>query len=86
MHSQVKFQIGKNGITEGVLDTLATLFNSHKQVRISMLRSSGRDRDSIDTMAQKLVEKLSLISPNLFTYKKIGFTILLTRHPKLVKR
>jgi len=32
-----KFQIGKNGITQGTLDSLSLVFKNHKHVRISVL-------------------------------------------------
>jgi len=78
-----KFQIGKNGITQGVLESLLLVFKNHKQVRISMLKSSGRDRNSIEGVASEIAEKLSKDKAFAYTYKIIGFTIILTRRSKL---
>lgn len=70
-----KFQIGKNGITQGVLDSLELALINHKQIRISVLKASGRDRDSIHSMGQELVSKLK----SNCDYKIIGFTIILIK-------
>lgn len=70
-----KFQIGKFGITPGVLSALSMALKNHKQIRISVLKSSGRDRESIKTMAQEIVDKLE----ENCDYKIIGFTIILIK-------
>lgn len=70
-----KFQIGKNGLTDGVLSSLANALKNHKQVRISMLKSFGRDRNKIQDVAQELKEKL----PYSVGIRVIGFTIILIK-------
>ncbi len=69
------FQIGKNGINSGIVTTLDNLLETHKHIRISVLKSSGRDRSSIKTMAKDLVSKLKYNC----ACKIIGFTIVLRR-------
>lgn len=81
-----KFQIGKNGINKGVIDALLLLFKNHKQVRISMLKASGRDRNSIENMAIKITEELAKSSKNQFRYLIIGFTIIVTRQLQFQNR
>ena len=73
--SVAKFQIGKAGITQGVLDALTLVFKTHKNVRISVLKSSGRDKSKIVEMADELRDKL----PGRYVYRIIGFTIILQR-------
>ena len=73
--SLAKFQIGKNGVTQGTLDSLSNALKSHKQVRISMLKSSGRDRESIRKTAAELESKL----PYNISTRIIGFTIILIK-------
>jgi RNA-binding protein YhbY len=75
MKKITKFQIGKFGITPGVIDSLELALKNHKQVRISALKSSGRNRDSIKLMAQELVSKLK----ENCDYQTIGFTIILLK-------
>lgn len=75
---QTKFQIGKNGITPGVIESLHLAFKKHKLVRISALKSTGRDKQKIKEMAEELAQKLKTKTHH-FTYGIIGFTILLRR-------
>lgn len=70
-----KFQIGKFGITPGVIESLSLALKNHKQIRISVLKASGRDRESIKTMANELISKLE----ENCDYKIIGFTIILIK-------
>jgi RNA-binding protein YhbY len=78
MIRQTSFQIGKNGITEEVIKALSNSFETHKIIRISMLKSSGRNRDSIKLASQELIERLG----GNFKATIIGFTIILRRLAK----
>ncbi len=69
------FQIGKFGTTPGVIDSLELSLKNHKQIRISALKSSGRNRENIEQMAQDIVSKLK----EHCDYAIIGFTIVLTK-------
>lgn len=69
------FQIGKAGVTPGVVEALNNLLEHHKHIRITVLKSSGRNREVIREMAQELVGKLKVSC--VFTI--IGFTIVLRR-------
>lgn len=78
-----KFQIGKNGITPGVIESLTLLFKNHKQVRISMLKTSGRDRNTMESMAKDISTQLeSKDKKNSFNFKVIGFTIVMIKSQK----
>lgn len=72
----VTFQIGKFGVTPGVIESLSLALKNHKQVRISVLKSSGRNRENIEEIAKELVSKLK----ENCTYTIVGFTIILARH------
>jgi len=75
-----KFQIGKNGVNEGVADALLLYFKNNKQVRIATLKSSGRDKSSIKKIADDLVALLvKKDKKKKFDYTIIGFTIVLRR-------
>lgn len=74
------FQIGKNGITEGIVDSLILAFKNHKIVRISLLQASGRERESTEDMANEIVDRLTRKSEYSYTYSIIGFKVLLRRH------
>lgn len=68
-----KFQIGKFGITPGVINSLKLALKNHKSVRISALQASGRDKNSIRAMANSIVSALG----GNHKYTIIGFTIIL---------
>ncbi|MEM4259455.1 MAG: YhbY family RNA-binding protein [Candidatus Pacearchaeota archaeon] len=72
------FQIGKFGVTSGAIGSLELALKNHKQVRISVLKASGRNRENITSMAEDIISKLK----EKCDYKIIGFTIVLTKRAK----
>ena len=81
MIQEAKFQIGKSGITEGILDSLVLAFKNHKRVRVSLLKSS-RSSDSPARMVEELSSRLAEKTGLIYSCKVIGFKIILTRHSK----
>lgn len=71
----VKFQIGKNGVTLGVVESLQLALKNHSQVRISILKSACRDREGLEKLVLDLKEKM----PIKCFYRIIGFTIILKK-------
>ena len=82
MNPSAFFQIGKFVVTPGVIEALSLVLKTHKHVRISVLKSSGRDKESMKTITQELIEGLSAKTKNTYTARIIGFTIILRRHVK----
>ena len=70
-----QFQIGKAGITPGVLQSLKTYFKNNKVVRISVLKNAVRDKDKVREMAEEIKTKME----GNFDYRIIGFKIILKR-------
>jgi RNA-binding protein YhbY len=56
---ELKFQIGKNGVTDGTIEFLNNALKTHKNLRISVFKSSGRERDSIKVMAEDIQKRIS---------------------------
>ncbi|MBI2632667.1 YhbY family RNA-binding protein [Candidatus Pacearchaeota archaeon] len=84
---EIKFQIGKNGITEGILNSLTLVFKNHKQVRINALKSSGRDKEIIVKLADNISNELSRRLSCSLRYRIIGFTIVLRKQlPKSLRK
>jgi len=75
MKTITKFQIGKFGITPGVIESLELSLKNHRQIRISALKSSGRNRDNMNKMGEEIVSKLKAKCD----YRTIGFTIVLIK-------
>ena len=69
------FQIGKSGLTPGVLSSLNLALKTHTQIRISVLKSATRDRKDIEKMALEIVENVKFKA----SYRIIGFTIIIKR-------
>ena len=78
--TNVKFQIGKNGINMGVIDSLVLAFKNHKSVRISLLQASGRDKSKTIGFAEEIIKMLKSKTPYSFKYTIVGFTIILRRY------
>jgi RNA-binding protein YhbY len=72
---EVKFQLGKNGITQGVINSLNQDLKTHTQVRISTLKSATRDKNKLIEMADEIIDKVNYKC----NYRIIGFTILLRK-------
>ncbi|MBS3071943.1 YhbY family RNA-binding protein [Candidatus Pacearchaeota archaeon] len=72
---QAQFQLGKNGLTEGVIESLKLYFKYHKQVRISVLKSATRDRTELKELAEKIKTEIGIRS----SYKILGYTIILRK-------
>ena len=74
-----KFQICKAGVTPGVIESLTLTFKNHKQVRISVLKASGRNKENIKEMAENIRRELSALTKFMYEYRIIGFTIILIK-------
>ena len=75
---QAKLQIGKLGVTSGFINSVDLALKTHKQIRISALKSSGRDKEKIRKMAESIISSLK----TKCSYKVIGFTIILIKEKK----
>ena len=75
---EAEFQIGKKGLTPEAINSFATALKTHRQLRISMLKSSGRNREIVKQTALEIKQRM----PHHCAYKIIGFTIILTKHKK----
>ncbi len=74
----IEIQLGKHGITENFISTLKDHFKKHRQVRVSVLKSAGHDRESI----KKYVGELQSYLGSNYIAKKIGFKIILWKKGK----
>lgn len=74
-----QIQLGKNGITENFIKTLKSYFKNHGTVKISVLKSAGRE--NIKKYSEEILEKLG----KNYTTRVIGFIINLKRWRKDVR-
>lgn len=78
MMNIVKLQIGKCGLTAQFIQQIKTASANVENIRINVLKSSGRDREEVKKMSHEI---LSALGPK-FTAKIIGFTIILKKWRK----
>lgn len=76
---QASIQIGKNGLSDGILECLENAFKTRHDVKISVLKSAGHDKNKIREVAEEIINRLG----NKYTYKIIGFTIFVKRWRKI---
>jgi len=77
-----EMQIGKNGISDNFIQTLKGSFQTHDNVRISVLPSAGRSKEQIQKYTQDILEKLG----DNYTAKLIGFKITLKKWRHSMKK
>lgn len=70
-----KIQIGKQGVTDGLIISLKNSFKSSKNVRVSVLKSCCRDREELREIEAEILKRLG---PN-FSSRVIGYTIALKK-------
>jgi len=75
---QATLQIGKNGLTAGVIENIKTFFKTREAVKICMLKSAGHNREKVREIAKKIQGALG----DKFTYRIVGFTIFLKKWRK----
>ena len=75
MFTESKFQIGKNNITEGVINSIDQDLKNHNQIRISILKAATRDKAMLKQMAEEIIKNVNYKCK----YRIIGFTIILKR-------
>jgi len=76
-----RFQIGKNGVTDGFRESLASAFKTRKIIKISVLKSIVRDKEKVKEMAEELISSME----GSYKYRVIGFTIVLRKSNKVQK-
>ena len=80
--SLAKFQIGKQGLTDGVMNSLKMALQNHRQVRISVLKSCCRDK----TELKKIADKIKSEMPCKLKVRIIGYTLVLVKLSNKLKK
>ena len=74
-------QIGKNGLTENFIETVKDHFKKHDNIKISILKSAGHEREKVKEFSERILDALG----KNYTAKIIGFTIFLKKWRKKVR-
>ncbi len=76
-----QIQLGKNGITNNFIKSLKNHFKKHENVKISVLKTAGHDREKIKKYSDEILDELG----KKYTAKIIGFTIFLKKWRKAIR-
>ena len=76
-----QIQLGKQGITENFVETMKSHFKKYDNVKISVLKSAGHDKEKVKKFSDEILEKLG----KNYTTKVIGFTIFVKKWRKPVR-
>ena len=69
--NQATIQIGKNGLSAGIIENLKNAFKTHKAIKIHLLKSAGHDKAKAREIAEQIQEKLG----KKYIYRILGFSI-----------
>ena len=72
-------QIGKQGLTKGMIDLLEKMFQTHELVKIAVLKSATRNRDELRKIAREICSELMKRFKKEFTFRIVGFTIFIRK-------
>ena len=78
MKKIIEAQIGKKGLTEEFIIDIKSKFEKTQNVRISILKSAGRDKEEIKKMTKEILYRLG----KNYTAKNIGFKIAIKKWRK----
>ena len=74
-------QIGKNGLTENFIETIRDRFKKYNNIKISILKSAGHEREKVKEFSERILDALG----KNYTAKAVGFTIFLKKWRKKVR-
>jgi len=74
-------QLGKNGLTDGFAETVKNHFKNHRIVKVSVLKSSCRNKEELKKIEERL---LTFLGKN-YKAKSIGYVITLKKYRRDVR-
>lgn len=79
--TQSQIHLGKNGITKNFIESLKDHFKNHENVKISVLKSAGHNKEGIRKYKEEILENLG----RKYTAKTVGFTIFLKKWKRNIR-
>jgi RNA-binding protein YhbY len=77
----MQIQIGKNGLTEGVIEQIKKLFKDEEIMKVSILKSACRDKDQAKEIADKIIEALG----KNYVYKLVGYVLTINKFRREIR-
>ena len=81
MSSIGQIQLGKNGLTDNFVSTLKSHFKSHINMKVSILKGAGHEREKVKKYCEEILNKLG----RNYTGRVVGFTIFVKKWRKDVR-
>lgn len=73
-----RLQIGKNGLTDALIEQIKSIFKSEKMIRVSILKSARKNKSDAEAIAEKLID---VLGPK-YGYKLVGYVLTITKYRK----
>ena len=67
---EANFQIGKQGLSQALIESINTALKTHRQARISVLKSATREKSKLKEMALEIQSKI----PKKTALRILGYT------------
>jgi RNA-binding protein YhbY len=74
----IDIQIGKNGLTDEILNIIKSSFKNRDSIKVILLKSAGHSKENTKETAEKIKGFLG----DKFTYRTLGFTIFFQKWRK----
>ena len=74
-------QLGKQGVTDNFIASLKRRFETHANMKISVLKSATRNREELKKISDEILDGLG----KNYTARMIGFTIVIKKWRKNVR-
>ncbi len=71
-------QIGKNGVSDNLIETIKVHFKHYQNIKVVFLKNFGRDKNKIKKQAEEIINILG----NNYTYRIIGFIMIIKKWRK----
>lgn len=79
--AQSTIQLGKQGITENFIDSLRNNFKYNDNVKISVLKGAGHEKEKVKIFSEQILDSLG----KNYTSRIVGFTIFVKKWRKAVR-
>ena len=77
----IQIQVGKNGLTEGIIEQIKKAFKDEEIIKVSILKSACRDKKEAKEIADKIIEALG----KNFTARLIGYVVTINKFRREVR-
>jgi len=74
-----RIQIGKKGLSQGMLENIAKSFKTRDLVKINILKAYSRDKEKIKKESEEICKELERATNKKYSSRVVGFTIIIKK-------